>query len=236
MLRAARLVDGNGNAVIQVRAAYRATATRGEHTAVDLELAEARLVESGLLVQDAGQLVPAARLTAIVRADDRLAVNLLRRALGEPSAPEVANARALVGERGEERVVRQCRDELEAMGRLDLSLQVQRVSLVSDSLGYDVWAPSIGTAARQLEVKTSTLHAVGSFDFYISRNEFEVGRREPAWALVACQADGESVTVSGWCRALSLGVYLPDDQNGYWTEARVRLPRTVLAPGLPPAV
>jgi hypothetical protein len=237
MLRAARLVDDEGNAVPQVRAAYRATATKGEHTAADLVFAEIRLVDAGLLVQDAGQLVPDARLTAIVRADDSLALILLRRTLVELSPAEVAIARALVGERGEEHVVRQCRDELEAMGRLDLSRQVQRVSLVSDSLGYDVWAPSIGTPARHLEVKTSSGQAVGSFEFYISRNEFEVGRREStAWALVACQADGESVTVGGWCRAAALGAYLPDDQNGFWTEARVRLPRAVLAAGLPPAL
>ena len=123
------------------------------------------------------------------------------------------------------------------MGRPDLRWQVQRVSLVSDSLGYDVWAPSIGATSRHLEVKTSTRLAFGSFEFYLSRNEFEVGRREAAaWALVACHIDGERVADVGWCRAAALGAYLPDDQNGYWTEARVRLPRAVLVDGLPPAL
>jgi hypothetical protein len=237
MLRAARLVDSAGNSVLQVRAAYRATATKGEHTAADLEAAEDRLVDAGLLARDAGKLLPDARLASIVRADDVLALSLLRRAARELSPAEAAIARAVIGQRGEEHVVLRCREELDALGRQDLSQQVQRVSLVSDSLGYDVWAPSIGAAPRRLEVKTSSLSAVGSFEFFISRNEFEVGRREPTtWALVACQADGERVADIGWCRAAALGSYLPEDQNGQWTEARVRLPVTVLAGGLPPAL
>lgn len=238
MLRTARLFDAAGNSVVELRTAYRATATKGEHTAADLEAAELRLVSAGLLVQEAGRLIADARLLSIVRADDALAAGLLVRALAEPPPEEAALARAVIGERGEEHVAQRCREELEALGREDLSRKVQRVSLVSDALGYDVWAPSIGTSSRHLEVKTTTRLAVGSFEFYISRNEYEVGRREAsAWALVACHADTEGgVADIGWCRAAALRSYLPEDQDGHWTEARVRLPTAVLADGLPPAL
>jgi len=236
-LRAARLIDPGGNAVDLVRSAYRATATKGEHTAADLEAGETLLLRAGLLLRVIDRLVPAPPLSVLVALGDPAALDLLARAVKQASGVEGALEKILVGERGEEFVVDRCRDELEALGRPDLSYGVRRVSLVSDSLGYDVVAPSIGSSARHLEVKTTTRQAVGSFEFYISRNEFEVGRLEPtSWSLVACRTEDEDVALVGWCRAAALVTYLPDDQNGFWTEARVRLPQSVLVDGIPPAL
>jgi hypothetical protein len=195
------------------------------------------LLSAGLLVGDADWLMLTPALSVVVALDDAPALELLIRALNEASLAENALHRTLLGERGEEFVVDCCRSELESLGRSDLSNRVRRVSLVSDSLGYDVLAPSIGSSDRHLEVKTSTRRAVGSFEFFISRNEFEASRREPTtWALVACRAGQDGIALVGWCRGAALFAYLPDDQNGHWTEARVRLPDSVLAEGFPSAI
>jgi hypothetical protein len=115
---------------------------------------------------------------------------------------------------------------------------IVQVSVFDDTLGYDVSAPTLRHgASRHLEVKTaSTVHA-GLFPFYLSRNEYEVGRREPAeWALVACERSSDTVTILGWCRASVLTDYLPTDHRGRWTEALVRVPRAILFEGIPPCV
>jgi hypothetical protein len=75
----------------------------------------------------------------------------------------------------------------------------------------------------------------GSIRFFLSRNEYEVGRRNPdQWALVACTfgaAGVDSVDIVGWCRAITIQPYLPDDCGGRWTEALVRLPASQLRGG-----
>jgi hypothetical protein len=114
------------------------------------------------------------------------------------------------------------------------------VSLISDALGYDVNAPTLGAATRRLEVKTQGSNAAATVRFFLSRNEYEVGRRHTtSWALVMCCAPtgpSGAVEICGWCRADSLALYLPDDRNGRWTEAMVRMPTVALAAGFPPAV
>ncbi|MGV1006392.1 MAG: DUF3883 domain-containing protein [Candidatus Nanopelagicales bacterium] len=133
------------------------------------------------------------------------------------------------------------RAELEYAGRIELVSQVQRVSLVDDGLGYDVQAPTLDGRLRLMEVKSSTGTGASAFTFFLSRNEYDVGVRNPTrWAVVACRVgDDRSVDgaeVLGWTPASALRSYLPEDGNGRWTEGYVRLPRSVLAPGLPPMV
>lgn len=181
-------------------------------------------------------------------------------ALGRRVDPGALEA---LGALGEERVAAAAREELAELGRDDLAAAVRRVSVISDQLGYDVVAPRPDGASRRFEVKTAGHSRDGLAHFYLTRNEAEVGRRDPNWALVYCQlqegrgVDGdreeprgdddgvegvgqpsaEDVEIVGWCRGRNLEPYLPTDApGGRWRTVEITIPLTALFEGLAPAV
>lgn len=139
-----------------------------------------------------------------------------------------------LGAAGEDFVVAACRHHLTGQGREDLSRLVNRVSLVSDQLGYDVTAVDTAGSRHRLEVK-ATRAAVDRFQFFLSRNEADVAARDPDWALVAVVLDGTDDRILGWCRGATLTPALPVDTSSYgqWASVRVTLPLSELTPGLP---
>jgi hypothetical protein len=117
-------------------------------------------------------------------------------------------------------VVDLSRQDLARAGRPDLAALVQRVSLISDQLGYDVVAPTLRGKVRRMEVKTTSRSAQTHFEVYLSRNEAAVAVRDPSWTLVLCQAcDSSRAEVVGWCRANAFAPVLPSDKHprGRWT-------------------
>jgi hypothetical protein len=140
-----------------------------------------------------------------------------------------------LGAAGEEAVVVACREHLSGRGRPDLAGHVERVSLRSDQLGYDVTSPDTGGTRHRIEVK-ATQGMPGQVEFYLSRNEATVGGRDPCWSLVAVRKslDGR-LEVFGWCRASTLAPALPTDgdQGGRWESVRISLPDKEFRPGLP---
>lgn len=145
-------------------------------------------------------------------------------------------AQCLIGEIGEELVVTAARQELAELGRADLARGVRRVSLVSDTLGYDVSAPRTSGRPRLLEVK-STTRADVTFVVHISRNEAKIGQTYPDWALVVCRVDdveARSGEICGWCQAGDFAARLPRDAaGGHWEQAAIELSADELLPGLP---
>lgn len=242
-LRVARIIDESGNRADDVRISYRNVHSQGEHRAYDLDIGEAFLARIGLLVMVDGRLLPSGVLSVVVGASEDVALSLLEAMARDAAALGTEDSgltREEIGAAGEDAVVTACREELILIGRMDLCVAVQRVSLVSDSLGYDVSGPRVLGPSRMLEVKTMGSRPRGSADFFISRNEFEVGRQHPSdWALVVCSivdGDQSGADVIGWCRAQSLGPYLPEDRNGRWLEALVKLPVASLISGIPSSV
>lgn len=143
-------------------------------------------------------------------------------------------ANAQTGAIGEDHVVEVARGELIDRDRHDLAGQVQRVSIVSDRLGYDVVAPSLDGSNRRLEVKTTT--RVGDrLEIYISRNESQVGASDENWALVICRVDGDgNPQLVGWCRHHLFEPSLPADRGrGKWQSVRLVIDAADLTPGLP---
>jgi hypothetical protein len=124
------------------------------------------------------------------------------------------------------------------MGQDDLGRAVQRVSLVSDQLGYDVSAPRVGGGPRLLEVKASALEpSEGSIGLFLSRNEHRAGLTLAGWSLVICIVDDvthRTGRILGSCSAFALEDLLPTDAStGRWNQAWILLPVARLAPGLP---
>lgn len=148
------------------------------------------------------------------------------------------SARKALGTRGEEAVVEMLKEELVGFGRERLANDVRRVSLVSDALGYDIVAPQLDETKRRIEVKTAGRAGEGLVKIYLSRNEAEVGRRDPAWSLVICRLGAdEAISIVGWCRGSALEPYLPSDRPaGRWVQAELEIPEAILIAGLPAAV
>jgi len=145
-----------------------------------------------------------------------------------------------LGDLGEQAVVAAYRAELERLGRPELRGAVRQVSRVSALLGYDVVTPTLQGKALRIEVKT-----IGSpgpmCRFFISRNEAEVGSRDPSWRLVVCERgqDGK-IGILGWCMIDAIERLLPTDPigsirgTGRWSSVRIQVPRDLLSAGLPP--
>ena len=142
-------------------------------------------------------------------------------------------AQRALGEAAEESVVKACRALLLERGRGDLARKVRRVSLISDSVGYDIQSPDLSGSDCRLEVKCFR----GPHPrFYITRNEFEVGLRLPRWYLVLCRAAPNSrPSVVGWTTLAPLVGRMPLDldRSARWQSAKVQFGESELRPGLP---
>ncbi len=88
-----------------------------------------------------------------------------------------------IGRIGEEFIISLLKEKLPQ----EVHSSIKHVSINDDTLGFDILAPSTLNIDKRclLEVKTSTRATQATFDFYLSRNEFEVGRRRSEWSLVA---------------------------------------------------
>jgi Domain of unknown function (DUF3883) len=236
-VRVARIIDQGGNTHEETRLTFPLVVSQGEHRTDDLLGGESILAMVGLTrAGSGGRIVSTPMLAVLANLPDTDAVRCLRHIFAQQSQEAV---RIEVGLAGEIAVVEACRADLTSLGRADLAPAVHQMSLLDDSLGYDVVAPMAGGPMRWLEVKTSKQATGAIFQFFLTRNEYEVGRREPGlWSLVACIYDSDLnvAKVLGWCRARALHPYLPEDGNGRWAEALVRLPQSVLFDGIPPAV
>lgn len=227
------MMDDEGNSQQETARSFLLVMSQGEHRSGDLGAGLAILMDIGLVVQEGDRLIPKTALLLLAGLSDADALRHLRRVCAEQVD---SLARVQSGVAGETAIVEACRVELSSLGRPDLAAKVTQLSVLDDTLGYDVSAPTLTERVRLLEVKTTTHPSEAIFTFFLSRNEFDVGRRERSWSLVACEASGDAASVIGWCRASALVPYLPEDHHGRWTEAFIRLPRSVLLEGIPPAV
>lgn len=163
-----------------------------------------------------------------------------RRAVVRMLAHKVdAEAIAELGACGEEAVAAACRGHLRAAGRDHLAAEVVRVSLHDDTLGFDVTSPDCCGHRHNLEVK-STGSPTGPVEFYLSRNEFDVGAADPAWAIVVARRGLDNVVhVAGWLQYEVVAPLVPLDQppqgnaRGRWASMRVTVDESALTPGLP---
>jgi hypothetical protein len=172
-----------------------------------------------------------AALATIIEDPDRREAFLLARA-----RKVNADERQRIGELGEIAVLEACRQQLTDAGAVALATEVQRVSMISDELGYDITAPRCDRSPRRIEVKTT--RAAGSIaPVIITRTEASVGSSDPAWMLLVVRlSDEESAQIVGWLDGQQITPHLPVNQGSTarWETASLRLPVTALIPGLPP--
>jgi len=137
-----------------------------------------------------------------------------------------------IGQIGELAVVNDLRERLP---KSKVS-QVKHVSLVDDSLGYDIVAPTVnsGDSLHLLEVKTS-VRPGKEFDFFLSRNEYRVGLNNVNWSLVCVRIVRNKPQILGHLPISRILDRFPVDQDNSvkWASCRVTVSRELLTEDLP---
>jgi hypothetical protein len=114
--------------------------------------------------------------------------------------------------------------------------RIKHISLVDDSVGYDIQAPSFRNidANLLLEVKTS-VRPGDNFHFYISKNEARVAQQNSNWFLVGVESTPYGYQLLGGLTFNTFADFLPVNQspNGQWESAKIVIPKKIFTAGLP---
>lgn len=114
--------------------------------------------------------------------------------------------------------------------------RVRHVSLVDDSAGFDIQAPSLKNTEETLllEIKTS-VRPGDLFTFYISKNEVRVARQNKNWFLIGVESSSAGFKVFGSLLFNSFSDLLPLNQsdNGEWETAKIAVSKKSFINGLP---
>ncbi|MGC4815054.1 DUF3883 domain-containing protein [Micromonospora sp. DT228] len=152
------------------------------------------------------------------------------------------------GDEGEQTVLDACRTHLRSAGMQHMLPDVAQLSLIDDTLGYDIASPDATGQRHRLEVKATSAPA-GWVEFFISRNEATVAERDPRWSLVVTRREQDPTTgepvmqVAGWLTHSDFAAALPADPphpslgggqlRGRWASCRITLSAQCLRSGLP---
>jgi hypothetical protein len=149
------------------------------------------------------------------------------------------------GDEGEQAVLDACRTHLRDAGMQHMLADVAQVSLIDDTLGYDIASPDATGQRHRLEVK-ATSAPPDWVEFFISRNEATVAERDPRWSLVVTRREhgptsSEPVMqVAGWLTHGDFATALPTDPpigrgqlRGRWASCRITISAQCLRPDLP---
>ncbi|WP_158716836.1 protein NO VEIN domain-containing protein [Streptomyces rimosus] len=193
-------------------------------------------IYSAFLAHNGASWLPDA--DALVCGPDELPEDALRTADGLGINPEAAygQLKAVWG-----KVDSAERERIGAAGELALvdllssvlSAKVEHVAAWSDGYGYDI-AVSDALCTAHLEIKTTVRR--GRLSVHLTRNEYEVMRRDPCWELVAVRLgasrkpEAVATVPRDW-----LAKQVPADRGsrGRWEACRLDVPPDVPIPGIP---
>jgi len=152
------------------------------------------------------------------------------RAIDKKFTPEVLKK---IGDTGEAFVL----NELRKHHPIELHSQINHVAEYDDTLGYDICSPSIANTDYNslLEVKTSVRQIPRKFEFFLSRNEFEVGISNRQWCIVAVSIIDNKPIVIGHIYCYQIESRLPRDidDSAKWTSCKLSVEMEMFRPGLP---
>lgn len=103
-------------------------------------------------------------------------------------------------------------------------------SLFDDSLGYDIHARDAQGASHHFEVKTSSRPISSSFQFFLTRNEFEVALTSPSWRLACMQIEDGVASFIGYCPLSYVLDNSPVDKSDsyLWASSKIKVARSAL--------
>ena len=138
-----------------------------------------------------------------------------------------------IGDMGEQFVL----NKLKEHHPIELHKNILHVASNDDTLGYDISAPTIHDAEQNalLEVKTSVRKVKGKFEFFLSKNEFEVGMQRKNWCIVAVSIVDDVPHIVGHIYSFQFDSRVPKnvDADVCWTTCKIRIEFEVFRPGLP---
>jgi hypothetical protein len=136
-----------------------------------------------------------------------------------------------IGLKGEEAVVALLHQETDER----YHHRIEHVALVDDTLGFDIQAPSIRNHedTMLLEVK-ATVRPTKEFTFYLSRNEFNVGTRNPNWSIVCVKIRNGKSDVLGHLKLYQFKGWLPTENSTQvkWQTLKIQIPMSLIIKGL----
>ncbi|MFL1596249.1 DUF3883 domain-containing protein [Rhodococcus ruber] len=110
--------------------------------------------------------------------------------------------------------------------------RIAHVAAWSDALGYDI---SAETPELKLHLEVKSTNRRGRTKVYLSRNEYEVMRRDPRWRLVSVRLDEElDISSVGVVNNSFLKSTAPNDVNALarWETVRLIIPEIEIENGL----
>lgn len=116
--------------------------------------------------------------------------------------------------------------------RSTTSARTDHVSERSDAYGYDI---SVVAPDVELHLEVKSTNRRGRVKHYLSRNEFEVMKQDPAWRLVSIRLDQELNIVSiGVVNNAFIKSIAPNDVSPYsrWDSVRLTFPEIEVENGL----
>lgn len=139
---------------------------------------------------------------------------------------------ARIGLDGELAVIKSLQNNLPA----EDAHRIKHISLVDDSVGFDIQAPSVRDIQLNLllEVKTS-VRPGDDFNFYISRNEARVAQQNSNWFLIGVESTPGGYNILGRLAFNLFSDFLPVNQSPYgqWESAKIVIPKKMFTAGLP---
>ncbi|MEW2393737.1 DUF3883 domain-containing protein [Streptomyces venezuelae] len=115
----------------------------------------------------------------------------------------------------------------------EVPARIEHVAEHSDGYGYDI-AVQTDKASVHIETKATTRR--GRLTVYLSRNEYETMRRDPAWQLVAVRLTAElALTSIATVPREWIAAQVPADRGlcGRWESCRLEVPPGVPEKGIP---
>lgn len=109
----------------------------------------------------------------------------------------------------------------------ELHNRIQQISLIDDTVGYDIKSPSTKNSEKTelLEIKTSTRCNENYFEFFLSRNEYNVGLKNSNWSIVAVQIKNNQPSILGYIKVHQIESKMPKnvDSTATWESVRLRI-------------
>lgn len=113
---------------------------------------------------------------------------------------------------------------------------VQHVSEVDDTAGFDIAATSGRGVSAHIEVKST--RRIDSIRLYVSRNEYETMRTDERWCLQIVRLNqNNDIDWLGWLDRDELSAWAPRDiSDGSWASMKLTLPLRKIRLGAAPQV
>ena len=139
----------------------------------------------------------------------------------------------MIGDAGELYVI----EELKSSLPVELHSCINHVAQKNDALGYDIIAPSVLDTDKTviLEVKTTTVKNKNGIQFFLSRNEFEVGQKNRNWSIIFVTITDSVKSVLGhiYCYQFESKIPREVDKNVLWQSCKIYIETSAIRPGIP---